>query len=423
MVSSKLAWYDIRQYVAKQRKAFFVLMFSFGLALFAFCYLYTYFTGVKHDPAAGGQDTYVVNIVLPELPDSLPVITQSRDAALRQFIAQNRYPALYALRYEGPTYANRNEGEILTPAYNVGEPYYVIGIDPNDTGRMRFGVETTPEIMEGRWLKPEDAGTHTAVVHWTLATAQDPLENNLDDINRYSRQDDPALAGIINKTGVYPMPPRVQLMHDDVSYNVVGKGDFFTDFSSDYSIAIPLDTYIAEQYPIQNIQLLFPTSVSGRQQEKLAAYVSELFPGFTFKADSTYSDNTGGRVSRYAYQLMNAGYMSLLACINALSIFVFWLKSNMRQYTVYLMHGLSAKRLKGTLAIEVLIITLLGFAVGLAVFALMQAIIPTAENYLYSISWWEVLVMMAGIELFIQVSVDTVFAQVYTNDALIDQLK
>ncbi|MGI6005686.1 MAG: hypothetical protein ACOX88_09800 [Christensenellales bacterium] len=394
----KLALHNLAQNVVRQTKSLAVIVLCFALALFSLIYMYAYYTGVKKgDVETSGRDTYVVNVKLPALPDALPVISPERHEKLLEYIGARRLPDLYAVRYEGTTQTNRYEGRPLSPDHAVGRPYQVVGMQYWDAGRLMWGLFQEARLMQGRWLRRGDMGKNRAVVHWTLDT-----ENSPD---------------------VSAMPPEVTLMHDDTVYQTVGMADFFTDTSGGYCIVIPIDTYIEKGYPVYNVTLLFSASPNVFQRRGLKKFVNtELFPGGNFVLEAAYSDDSGGRVSRYAHQLATSVYMGFLACVNALALFIFWMRNNMRQSAIYMMHGLSAPNLKWTLAMEVGFITMIGFSLGLAVFFAVRLLIPGAENYLYALRWWEPLVMMLGIEAFVQLCVDVAYLNTYTNDALISQV-
>ncbi|MGI6005685.1 MAG: hypothetical protein ACOX88_09795 [Christensenellales bacterium] len=411
----QLAAQDMYAYFKAQKKSLLVIILCFALALFTLLYSYAYHTGIKQDVSEGGRDSYVFNMSIESWPQAPPVVTAQRDAQLRQYLLSSGLPSFYAVRYEGTTLFNRYENEPLEQSY--ASPYRVLGVEYQDTGRLRQGwaLNPSPEVtlFSGRWLRQGDAGKHRAIVFAKTWPEESPEGMAL--------------------------PETVRLPYDEAVYQVIGAADFTTDTAygprdpeiftsaaiadifpevSGHYILIPMETFIEEQYPIFAVTLLFSKSPTRGQKARLEQKLEEIFPSGDFSVNTVYSDGVVG-ISRYHQQIISSVYIAFLGCVNAVVLYLFWLRLNMRRTAIYMMHGLTGSNLKWTMAIEAALVTMLGFAAGIALYALVRLLLPPHQNFMYALDWTGALYMMLGIEVFVQVCVDVNYVMTYTNDALI----
>nr|WP_122012217.1 hypothetical protein [Maliibacterium massiliense] len=344
----RIAWYDLRQFFKGQRRAFWMMLCCLSVAVFAMSYFYTYYTGLWRAYRQDDRALYTLNIHFDlDLARGFPVMTQARDAGLRQCFTWRDMPPLSALRYEGDLQLNRQEGERLEAGGETQAALYVFGIAPEDNGRIN--VETydgQPVLCAGRWLNASDVGTSNAVVHQSLVSGQ--------------------------------APARITLRNDDAAYDVVGVAVFNTNYSHDSCIAIAQDTFVQRGYPLKTITVLTDVQLTNEQRGRLQAQIAALFPGYSFSAEAQFDEDNALLRAGYQRQLSSCVLLGALACVNAMSVFAYWVKCSLQPYMVYLRCGLSGRRLKRVLLWEIVLIDSASLLVGMGLYYAALYLLPSS---------------------------------------------
>nr|WP_162990610.1 FtsX-like permease family protein [Maliibacterium massiliense] len=424
-----IAWIDIKQFLLKQTRSFCLVILCFGIAVFGTCYFYTYFSGIRHGFYQERKEVYEHNVVFNFSEDQgYPVIDTTIDQKLRSFFARKNAPGLYAFRYGGDLQLNRENHSVFgidVSEYQPGLPFGVIGLASNDNQRMNYATaDQKPVLFEGRWLDESDVEKYHAVIHWAVATEATLQNNMLTEEYYYPVDPNHPQSGQLRIDKILPMPETVRLMHDDVDFDVIGKADFSTDSSHEFSIVIPQDIYIKEGYPTSNFTIFTYRKMSNAQRHAFELYLREdVFPGYNFVTNSSYDELNVVKRNRYIFQITSALCLGFLACINAISIFVYWIKMNLRKYVIYMLCGLSPQKLRCILNFEIAIISLAGICLGIGIYYISLLIVPMASHFMYTVQWWEIVVIISIIEIFIYACQWWIYHGLMTNNTLIAYIK
>jgi ABC-type antimicrobial peptide transport system permease subunit len=163
--------------------------------------------------------------------------------------------------------------------------------------------------------------------------------------------------------------------------------------------------------------------LGGDALQRVVQTMQEINPNYSYETNSTFGAAEDNLVAQRRFRLARYFLLSLLACINAISIFAFWMRRNMRNYAICLMCGASGKRIRRAVRLEMLLLTTAGFAVGMALYRVMLWLVPMADPYVYRMTPWDFTLFLGSIELCIQGIVSVIYRRSIHNDALIDQIR
>ncbi|MGI6005151.1 MAG: FtsX-like permease family protein [Christensenellales bacterium] len=418
-----LALYDIRRLVKTQIKSFLLLLLCFGIAMFAVCYFYTYFTATKKYFTDHENAYYTINLTCIETNhQGYAEMTAERDALLREFLAKDGMPKLLRIWYTGVPLYNMVEDKIMVEdEINVpGTAQFIIGIDVNDD--LSFGP-SAPRQIKGRWLDEEDRNTYRAVIHWTLAL--DNVEDLMVSAESYYIPfvDGDPKSGMVNVAKLPPMPQTIGVADEQTKYEVVGMAEFSIDYVRYMTAIIPIETFVKQAYPLLNITIMTQERLSNAQRSELVALMQDMMPNHTFSTASNFDDSIVRHENEFVGRMVRYSSLGILACVNAVSVFVFWMKRNLRPYALYLLCGCSEKRLRRTIVMEVALLTGLGFIVGLLLYYAVLWAIPMQEPYTYAMSLAEIAAVLFFIELATQIITAFGYRRTVRGEALMEQVR
>lgn len=156
----------------------------------------------------------------------------------------------------------------------------------------------------------------------------------------------------------------------DVNKNVYSdcntKGYYVNDYESRLSsVAIPYTTFIKNGYNIYAIEIIFEQPLNEEQQNSFNNLINEKFSMYSLvrpiKTDSNNISNIKGELIEYSI-------MILLALINIMALFNYWIDKNWRNYMIYKLCGAKNRSIYFIITLESLIITIFTSIIGILLY-------------------------------------------------------
>lgn len=156
----------------------------------------------------------------------------------------------------------------------------------------------------------------------------------------------------------------------DINKNVYSdcntKGHYMNDYESHLSaVAIPYTTFIKDEYNICAIEVIFEQPLSQEQKNSFNNLVNENFGIYSFVQPIKTDSNN---ISNIKDELIKYSIIILLALINIMALFNYWIDKNWRNYIIYKLCGAKNISIYFIITLEALIITIFTSFIGILLY-------------------------------------------------------
>lgn len=133
------------------------------------------------------------------------------------------------------------------------------------------------------------------------------------------------------------------------------------------SIAIPYTTFIEHEYGIFAIEIIFEQPLNEEQQKDFNNFIEKEFNTNTIVKPVKENSNN---ISSIKNELMKYAIIILLALINIMALFSYWIDKNWRNYMIYKLCGANNQSIYMIISLEAIIISVISCIFGIILYYL-----------------------------------------------------
>lgn len=370
---------DIKNFIDEKKLVFSILMFSIIISMYAFCF----FTALN---------MHSINLV------------NNYNSVTNRYFISNDSKQLDTLKVNTIIeWINQNQPEIR---YNV---YSEISLNEqyNEKVIMNNSIQNYQSIKsnEGTSLKNEN------LIHYNLIIGSNYIvSNRVDFIGDKLQQKD-----LDEKSRYILIEPNNEFLKENLfglnkNYDVNGKNYIvkaidFIDFNNleeilfqtnhkKYDInyngvstgIIPYTTFENDKYEIYALEIFLPNNITNEVKNDFKELLNQNMNTFNI---SYPKRNQNAMLSDMSFYTIIYSIFMILALINIVALFKYWIEKNWRKYMIYRLCGASSKKIYLILIIEILIIALISTFLGAILYYLSTPLLNLI-NIKYILNYFEI---------------------------------
>lgn len=218
--------------------------------------------------------------------------------------------------------------------------------------------------------------------------------------------------GISGKKYIISAIDKIQLnnrIYEDCNTNQYYTNDYETHLNP---VAIPYTTFLMNDYDIYGIEIIFNSPLTSDQRDSFEQILEQFFGNNTIIKPLTTGNHS---IKDIKEELIKYSIIILLALINIMALFSYWIDKNWRKYMIYRLCGAKNSIIYSIIILEALFIALITTSLGIVLYYLS---IPLLQKiYIsYTLSFTEIISIQGIILLLIFVLINLNIIKIFTRN-------
>lgn len=191
------------------------------------------------------------------------------------------------------------------------------------------------------------------------------------------------------------------------------KKQYVNDYESHLvPIAIPYTTFMDKEYDIYAFEIIFEQSLNEEQKNNFEELLLKYFDTNAIVKPTEANNN---KIYQIKGELIKYGLIILLALINILALFIYWIEKNWRKYTIYKLCGAKNIDIYFLIIIEAITISILTNLVGIILYYITVPLLQKIYiSYVLSIK--EILSIQSIITILVLILINVNIVQVFKRN-------